>query len=76
MQKGDILVIKEMDVKPTWKIWTAWIIDKMMTGNGNLYYNSMERMMLLFKETGFSAECKIIRGSIFPHVIYTCTKNA
>lgn len=71
-----VLIIKDVDTRPFWKMAFTWLLDVAMTGGEFPNYRSKQHMIGELRELGFS----VVRHSLidilpYPHELYVCTKS-
>lgn len=74
MPRMGILVIKDMHTKNKIKFLLNYLNDKIMTLNKKLFFISERKLIEALRGIGFKVEYEEIRGYLFSHIIYLCTK--
>jgi len=81
LDKGGILIIKEMDTKPAWKYcWNLiqeTVAVKMvgLTLGEKFYFRSQEEFLKILNDVGFKVNpVRLDKGYCYPHIIFVCNK--
>jgi len=81
LNKGGIIIIKEMDTKPAWKyLWnlvqeTVAVKIIGLTLGGKFYFRSREEYLKILTGLGFKVSpVRLDKGYWYPHIIYVCEK--
>ena len=73
------LIIVEFDKKPKWKYYWGYMREYLMTSiytkNEGLYYRSSNEYFSLFKRFNLDTKVYPLGMSMYPSVIYVCSKN-
>ena len=70
-----IIIIKDLDTKPSWKFYWNYIHDFIMTKGEPVLYRSSNEMKNLLTEIGFKLEeVRTIKGYPYAHVLYIARK--
>lgn len=75
LRPGGVLLVKDVDVRPRYKMAFTWLLDVLMTGGERPDYWSSAELALLLSETGF----KVFRHSMtdalpYPHQLFVAIK--
>jgi len=72
-----VIIIKDLDTKPTWKYYWNYIHDFIMTKGEPVLYRSSNEMKNMLTEIGFKLEYfKSLKGYPYAHVLYVARKIA
>lgn len=81
LNKGGVLIIKEMDTKPRWKYMWNQIQETVavkiigLTLGEKFYFKSREEYLKILINLGFKVSpLRLDKGYLYPHIIYLCTK--
>ena len=75
LNKGDTLIIKDLEKAPCWKYIFHYIQDS-ISYRERLYFRSAEEMKEVLEKTGFQVErISLATGYPHPHVLYKCKKG-
>lgn len=73
---GGVVLIKDVDVRPRWKMWFTWLLDVIMTGGERPDYWSADDMAAMLDATGFEVFRHSLVDSLpYPHVLYVARKR-
>jgi 2-polyprenyl-3-methyl-5-hydroxy-6-metoxy-1,4-benzoquinol methylase len=68
---GGRLLIKDVDVRPTYKRWFTHVLDKLMDPRSPVRYWSTEELQSLLEEVGFRVYRHLMVDALpYPHVLY------
>ena len=71
-----VLIVKDLQKKPTWKYVLHYIHDSLSYKGKKLYFRSNGDMTSLLERLGFQVESHPIdKKNIYPHIVYRCTKK-
>lgn len=72
---GGFLVVKDVDVKPTWKRLFTWVLDKAMAPATPVHYWGSEALTQVLERAGFQVHLhQMVDVLPYPHVLYVCEK--
>jgi len=75
LNRGGLLLVKDLEKKPYWKYIFHYIQDLISYKGGKLYFRSSAEMVTLLEDIGFRTEkISMASGYPHPHVLYKCTK--
>ena len=70
-----ILLVKEVEDRPRWKMWFTLLLDRLMVGGEPIYYWPEFELTQLLSELGFEVRHHRMRGFLpYPHILYICKK--
>lgn len=73
---GGILVLKEIDTKPAWKVFFTWTLDMLMSPSMPPSYINRTTLYDLLVDVGFEVKIHSMVDILpYPHVLYICTKR-
>jgi 2-polyprenyl-3-methyl-5-hydroxy-6-metoxy-1,4-benzoquinol methylase len=73
LRRGGILLLKEVEDRPRWKMWFTLILDRLMVGREEIHYWSPSELIPLLEELGFQVVKHRMRDFIpYPHILYVC----
>lgn len=82
LDRGRILIIKEMDTQPSWKYKWNLIQETLavkiigLTLGEKFYFRSRDEYLKILTELGFKVNpIKIDQGYWYPHILYICEKK-
>lgn len=74
LNPGGVLLIKEIDLKPEWKLLFTYVLDKIVTRGARMYYSPAQERISFLKEAGFRVEYKRLRSFWpYPHYLLVCS---
>lgn len=74
---GGILILKDIDVFPMWKVFFTWALDMLMSPNQPPGYIARNDMVSLLAGAGFDVKVHAMLDVLpYPHVLYICRKVA
>jgi 2-polyprenyl-3-methyl-5-hydroxy-6-metoxy-1,4-benzoquinol methylase len=72
---GGVLVLKEIDTRPHWKVWFTWILDILMSPSQPPRYVSKKTLSSLLASVGFEVRTHALVDILpYPHILYVCRK--
>jgi len=72
---GGILVLKEIDTRPCWKVWFTWILDVLMNPSQPPHYVGKKTLSSLLCSIGFEVRTHLLVDILpYPHLLYVCRK--
>lgn len=72
---GGILIIKDVDSRPFYKMAFTWLLDKVVDYRAPVHYWSRESLTELLRQKGFTVHIhQLIDIMPYPHVLYICRK--
>jgi len=81
LNKGGLLIIKEMDTKPLGKYWWNFFQETLavkiigFTLGGRFYFRSRDEYLKILNDLGFKVDSfKLDSGYWYPHVLFLCQK--
>ncbi|MBN2567225.1 class I SAM-dependent methyltransferase [Candidatus Woesearchaeota archaeon] len=74
LRRGGVLVVKEVDPADTVRIGITWLLDKLMTKGGRMWYLDRRRLEDDLRERGFRVEGIRVRRALFPHYLLVCRR--
>ena len=73
LREGGMLIVKEVEDRPRWKMWFTLILDRLMVGFDPIHYWSSDEMTALLEQHGFSVRRHRMRDILpYPHILYVC----
>ena len=76
LKNGGVLILKDLDTKPSWKFYWNKIHDFVMTKGEPVLYNSKEEILELLKKSGFVIEkWELFKGYPYAHVLFIGKKD-
>jgi len=73
LRRGGVLLIKEIDKSKSIKTFFTWILDKLMTKLGPVYYQKSEVFIDFVEKEQFDVEVQEIKSILpFPHYLLVC----
>jgi len=74
---GGVLLVKDVDTRPTPKRWFTWALDKLMAPRTPVRYWSAEELGLALRAAGFDSRRHAMLDFLpYPHVLHVATKRA
>ena len=71
-----VLIIKDIEEKPLYKLWFTFILDKIMDYKTPVNYWKKVELLNFLKKTGFQVyHHSMVDYLPYPHIIYVCRKN-
>ncbi|MCS5636922.1 MAG: class I SAM-dependent methyltransferase [Myxococcota bacterium] len=68
-----ILVVKDVEDRPRWKVWFTLLLDRLMVGTEPIHYWSEAELSSLLSESGFEVRRHRMRDFLpYPHILYIC----
>ena len=75
ISENGVVVIKDIESKPWWKVAFTWILDKAMDPRSAVNYYSKEEMIEMLERHGFDVKChQLVDILPYPHILYICRK--
>ncbi len=73
ISKNGVVLIKDIESKPWWKVVFTWILDKAMDPKTQVHYYSKEQMIQMLEGHGFDVKCHQLLDILpYPHILYIC----
>jgi len=73
LNKGGILLVKDIENRPWWKVGFTLLLDRLMVGMEPIHYWAPSEMISMLKGLGFSVAKHCMKDFLpYPHVIYIC----
>ena len=70
-----ILVLKDIDAYPWWKVFFTWTLDMLMSPQHPPKYIARTNMVAMLSEAGFDVKAHSMLDILpYPHVLYICRK--
>ncbi len=77
LDKGGVLLVKEVTSKPWLKMAFAWCLDMVMTKGSPVHYYTKNEMISLLQAQGFEVTFHRMHDILpYPHILYICRKPA
>lgn len=74
---GGVLLIKDVEDRPLWKMAFTWILDKAMDYRTPVNYYDRDRLIALLRERGFEVHSHQMLDILpYPHVFFICRKTS
>ena len=75
VSKDGVVVIKDIESTPWYKVAFTWILDKLMDARAPLNYYGKEEMIGMLEDRGFDVKCHQLLDILpYPHILYVCRK--
>jgi 2-polyprenyl-3-methyl-5-hydroxy-6-metoxy-1,4-benzoquinol methylase len=72
---GGVLILKDIDAFPWWKVLFTWILDILMSPQHPPKYIARTHMVAMLAEAGFDVKVHSMLDILpYPHVLYICRK--
>lgn len=72
---GGVLLVKEIDRRPRWKMWFTWILDILMSPSQPPHYVEKAKLSAMLRSAGFEVRTHLLVDILpYPHVLYICKK--
>lgn len=76
LERGGVLLIKDVDAAPWWKMAFTWVLDKAMDFRTPVNYYHREKLMDFLRETGFTVYAHQMLDVLpYPHIFLICWKE-
>lgn len=77
LKPNGVLLIKDVDTRPKYKLWFTYILDKLMMLNSPVHYRSSTSWVLLLKSLGFAEVYAYPLNDYlpYPHVLIVARKG-
>jgi 2-polyprenyl-3-methyl-5-hydroxy-6-metoxy-1,4-benzoquinol methylase len=76
LKPGGILVLKDIDSIPRWKVWFTWILDMLMNPKSPPYYADRDELRNTLIQIGFDVKLHALPDILpYAHALYICRKN-
>ncbi len=73
---GGVLLIKDVEDRPWWKMAFTWILDKAMDYRTPVNYYPRGKLVALLRRTGFDVHSHQMLDILpYPHIFYICRKR-
>lgn len=73
ISENGVVLIKDIESKPWWKVVFTWILDKAMDPKTRVYYYSKEQMIQMLEGHGFDVKCHQLLDVLpYPHILFIC----
>lgn len=70
---GGLLLVKDIEDRPRWKMWFTLILDRLMVGGEAIHYWSEPELSELLQSIGFDVKRHRMRDFLpYPHILYIC----
>jgi len=71
-----ILLVKDIESVPRYKVWFTWILDKFMDPMTPVHYYSRQQMSAILYKAGFDVKSHQMLDILpYPHILYVCRKR-
>jgi ubiquinone/menaquinone biosynthesis C-methylase UbiE len=75
LDKGGVLLVKEITAQPRLKMAFTWFLDMLMTKGSPVHYYTKGEMMALLQAQGFKVAFHRMHDILpYPHILYICRK--
>ncbi len=76
IRSGGCLIVKDVDIRPAYKRWFTYLLDRLMTPRGAIRYWSADELQGLLEEVGFRVYRHLMVDYLpYPHVLYICRRE-
>ena len=73
---GGLLMVKDVDTRPTAKRWFTWALDKLMDPRAPVRYWSGDELAGALGDAGFMVRRHLMVDILpYPHILYVCTRQ-
>jgi 2-polyprenyl-3-methyl-5-hydroxy-6-metoxy-1,4-benzoquinol methylase len=73
LDRGGVMLVKDVDTRPAPKRWFTWALDKAMSPSTPVEYWSADDLTSLLEATGFRVRRHLMVDLLpYPHVLYVC----
>ncbi len=73
LREGGVLLVKEVENRPRWKMWFALVLDRLMVGMEPIRYWPESELRTLLESLGFQVVRHRMRDILpYPHILYVC----
>ena len=73
LRPGGLLLLKEVEDRPRWKMAFTWLLDRLMVGAEPIHYWPAPDLVALLDGLGFDVVKHRMRDILpYPHVLYVC----
>lgn len=70
---GGILIVKDVEDRPRWKMWFTLLLDRLMVGMEPIHYWPESELTRLLSSLGFEVRRHRMRDILpYPHILYVC----
>ncbi len=73
LRPGGLLLVKDIEDRPRWKMWFTLILDRLMVGSEPIHYWSEPELSELLRKLGFDVKRHRMRDFLpYSHILYVC----
>lgn len=73
LRPGGLLLVKDIEDRPRWKMWFTLILDRLMVGGEDIHYWPEPELSALLRSLGFDVKHHRMRDFLpYPHILYVC----
>lgn len=73
LEPGGVLVVKDIEDRPFWKVWFTLALDRLMVGREPIHYWSPRELAGELQRLGFDVVRHRMRDVLpYPHIVYVC----
>ena len=77
LERDGILIVKEVEDRPRWKMWFTLVLDRLMVGTEPIQYWSEAELTALLSELGFEVRHHRMKDFLpYPHILYIAHRGA
>jgi len=77
LSPGGILLVKEVEDRPRWKMWFTLLLDRLMVGNEPIHYWDERELTQLLSTLGFEVRRHRMKDFLpYPHILYVCRSGS
>jgi 2-polyprenyl-3-methyl-5-hydroxy-6-metoxy-1,4-benzoquinol methylase len=77
LSPGGILLVKEVEDRPRWKMYFTLLLDRLMVGSEPIHYWAEPELTLLLTGLGFEVRRHRMKDFLpYPHILYVCRSCA
>lgn len=74
---GGVLVVKDVEDRPRWKVWFTLLLDRLMVGREPIRYWPASELAASLERLGFDVVCHRMRDFLpYPHILYVARRRA
>lgn len=71
LREGGLLILKDVEDRPRWKMWFTLALDRLMVGSEPIHYWPPAELMAVLNEVGFDVVKHRMKDVLpYPHVLY------
>ena len=77
LSERGVLVVKDVEDRPRWKMWFTLLLDRLMVGAEPIRYWPAEELVALLERLGFEVVRHRMRDLLpYPHILYIARRSA